>query len=114
MRSVQGKIALPMSETKLTKVKKLQAVSFIFCFNDFFFPSERLFSESHCQESVMVFFHNGRRGRWDNWFWNDFSLFHGKVVFISNHVNLISFELSLLGGDKKEVLLCLILKCCDW
>lgn len=46
MRSVQGKIALPMSETKLTKGKKLQAVSFIFCFNDFFFPSERLFSES--------------------------------------------------------------------
>lgn len=37
MRSVQGKIALPMSETKLTKVKILQAVSFIFCFNDFFF-----------------------------------------------------------------------------
>lgn len=43
-----------------------------------------------------------------------FSSFHRKVFFISNHVSLISFELSLLEHDNKDVLLCLILKCCDW
>lgn len=85
---------------------------FIFCYNGFVFPSERLFLGSR-QKSVMVFFKNGKRERWDNWFWNDCSSFHGKVVFVSNHVNLISFELSLLGGANKDVLLYLILKCCN-
>lgn len=41
-------------------------------------------------------------------FWNNFSLFRSKVVFISKHVNLISFALALWKGEDKNVVLCLI------
>lgn len=47
-------------------------------------------------------------------FFKLFSSFHSKVFFISNHVNIISFEMALWEGADKNVLLCLIfLKCYD-